>query len=43
MVDINMIVMYKHWYNYTKPKYRDNAIDEDLAEDVETRFDSSKK
>ena len=59
LLDLSKTVMYEFWYDYVKPKYRENGklchmdtdsfivhvkaddIYKDIAEDVETRFDTS--
>ena len=49
ILEISNIVMYEFWYDYMKPKYREQAelcyMDTDsfivYIKDVETRFDTS--
>ena len=45
ILEISKILMYEFWYDYMKPKYNDNVklcyMDEDIAGDVENRFDTS--
>ena len=45
ILKISKKIMCEFWYDYVKPKYQDNAkplyMDtEDIANDVETRFDT---
>ena len=46
ILEINKTLMHEFWYDYIKPKYQDNAkktedVYEDIADDVEKRFDAS--
>ena len=53
MLELSKILKYEFWYDYVKPKYGEIAklcfivyiktddIHKDIAEDVETRFDTS--
>ena len=37
ILELSKILTYEFWYDYVKPKY----WEKDIAEDVETRFDTS--
>ena len=53
ILELSKVLVYEFWYDYVKPKYDEKAklcfivyiqavdIYKDIAEDIETRFDTS--